>query len=871
MQKPPRLWLKFFRWFCHPNIARYVEGDITELYYERLATSGKRRADLRFVCDVLLLIRPAIIKPFHRQSTPDNIMFKSYLTTGWRALLRNKGFSFINIIGLAMGMTVAILIGLWVYDEISYDKNFDHYPHIARVMQNQVFDGQVQTWGSQAMQLGPELRTNYAKQFDHVVIGTFAETHTLSFGDRSASISGSFMEPEIAHLLSLNMIAGTRDALKNVNGAMLSRSAATVLFGNEEALNKMIRVDQSFDVVITGIYDDLPENCSFNNLDVVLSWQIIHHAMEQRTGWGNSWFQCLVQVPTNASMEDVSAIIKDAKLKRVMEEDDDARFKPELFLHPMSRWHLYSSFENGKPNGGQIRYVYMFGLIGAFVLLLACINFMNLSTARSEKRAKEVGIRKSIGSLRTQLITQFFTESILLSLIATALAVIFTQLLLPWFNGIAGKNLAVHWASPSFYAVCLIFSLTTGILAGMYPALFLSSFKPAVVLKGAIVSGRGALMPRKVLVVLQFTVSISFIVVTMIIFNQVQFAQNRPIGYTINGVVSIPIRNDVIMPHFDVLREDVLNTGVVDELAASEGSMTSTYTTNSGFSWQGKDPNRMESFVTMGITHQYGKTINWTIREGRDFLPDHATDTAAFVINEAAAKYLGFESPVGETMQWNNNGEWKIIGVVKDMITQSPFSDVNPMIFFLKSNRLSFIRFNAVNIRLRPNVSAMEAIDKIAPIFKKHDAEKAFSYTFADQEFGKKFNEERRIGNLALAATLLAIFISCLGLFGLSSYMAAQRTREIGIRKVLGASTSQLWRLLSRDFIVLVMISCLVAVPVSGYFMNNWLMQFEYRVALSWQVFALACAGALVIALVTVSFQSLKAALANPVYTLRAE
>jgi hypothetical protein len=331
---------------------------------------------------------------------------------------------------------------------------------------------------------------------------------------------------------------------------------------------------------------------------------------------------------------------------------------------------------------------------------------------------------------------------VLLALLALAFAIIIAQLSLPWFNSIAGKNLSIQWSSPAFYAACLAFAICTGITAGTYPAFILSSFKPVSVLKGTITAGRNAFLPRKILVVVQFTVSISLIVVTIVIFNQVQFAQQRPIGYTIDGIMSVPIRDDVMMKHFDVLRQELLNTGAVEEAAATEGSMTSTYTTNSGFVWQGKDPNSQESFVTMGITPEFGNTIGWTMKEGRDFSRQMASDSSGFIINEAAAKYLGFRNPLGETLQWGKNGDWQIIGVVKDMVTQSPFSSVNPMIFFLRSNRISWIKFSSVNIRLKSTTSVAAAIDKIQPIFTKYDAEKTFSYTFADQEFGRKFDEE---------------------------------------------------------------------------------------------------------------------------------
>jgi ABC-type antimicrobial peptide transport system permease subunit len=436
---------------------------------------------------------------------------------------------------------------------------------------------------------------------------------------------------------------------------------------------------------------------------------------------------------------------------------------------------------------------------------------------------------------------------------------------------VSGKHIAIQWYSPVFLPLCIGFAIATGLLSGTYPALFLSSFQPVKVLKGSYKAGRSAFLPRRILVVIQFAVSVTLIVGTSIVFQQIKFTQQRPIGYSINGIVSVPIRDGVVMKHYDALRDELLRTGLVEEVAASESSITATFTTNSGFTWNGKDPNRTEEFVTSGVTHEFGKTMKWKIKQGRDFSRDIASDTSGFIINEAASKYMGVKVPLGETMTWGRNGDWKIIGIVEDMVTQSPYNSVKPMIFFLESNRISWVQFNRVNMKLGPSVNAADAMSKIEPIFKKYDPDNMFQYMFADQEFGKKFDNERRIGNLALVATVLAIFISCLGLVGLASFAAAQRKKELSIRKVLGASIPQLWQLLSLDFLVLVLISFIISIPVSSYFMNDWLTQYEYRIGSSWEIYALSCIGALVIALVTVSFQSLRAALGNPLGSLRSE
>ncbi len=800
-------------------------------------------------------------------------MFQNYFKIGWRNLLKNKANSVINIGGLAAGMAVAILIGLWVYDELSYDKNFSNYDRIARVVQNQTFDGEVETWFSQAMQLAPELRNTYGSNFKHVITSDFPNDHKLTYQEKSVKKSGSFMEPDVTEMLTLKMVSGTRSGLKDLNSILLSQSTAKALFGEEDPIAKIIKVDNDIDVKVTGIYEDLPYNSSFSNLNIILPWDLLVRTndLENRVGWGNSWFQCFVQIAENTDMGSVSAAIKDAKLKRVLVDDDDARFKPELFLHPMSRWRLYSDFKNGVSVGGNIQYVWTYSIIGLFVLLLACINFMNLSTARSEKRAKEVGIRKTIGSIRVQLINQFFTESLLVSLFAFVFSLVLVQLALPWFNEVSGKRMGILWSDPQFWVACIGFTLITGLVAGIYPALYLSSFQPVKVLKGTFRAGRFAAVPRKVLVVVQFTTSVTLIVGTMIIFKQLQFAQERPIGYNINGLVSLPIRTNEIIKHYDALRNELLKTGAIEEVAASEVPITGTFTTNSGFDWQGKDPNLVEEFVTVGITHEFGKTIGWEIKAGNDFSKDMASDSSGFIINEAAAKFLGFENPIGEVMKWNNNGEWKIIGVTKDMVTQSAFSSVKPMIFFLKSSRLDFINYTQLNIKLSPLVSAKEALAKIEPIYKKYDADNAFEYSFLDQEFGKKFDNERRIGKLVVVLATLAILISCLGLFGLASFVAEQRTKEIGIRKVLGASISQLWQLLSKDFALLVVISCAISIPLAYYFMDNWLTQYQYRITISWHIFAMASLCALVITFLTIGYQTLKAAITNPVKSLRSE
>jgi hypothetical protein len=476
-----------------------------------------------------------------------------------------------------------------------------------------------------------------------------------------------------------------------------------------------------------------------------------------------------------------------------------------------------------------------------------------------------VGIRKTVGSLRTQLIGQFLSESVLVSLLALVVAFIFITLSLSYFNSLADKQMVIPWTNPVFWIIILGFTLFTGIVSGSYPAFYLSSFEPIKVLKGTFRVGRFASIPRKVLVVIQFTVSITLIIGTIIVFRQVQHAKNRPVGYTREGLITVSMNTPEIRGHYDALRNDLLQTGVLENMAESNSPTTGIWSNQIGFEWKGKDPNTTPLFGIQPVTHDFGPTISWTIKEGRDFSRDFPTDTGAIILNEAAVKLTGFKNPVGQIMKWNDKDR-PVVGVVSDLLMESPYTPVKPTVFFLDYGWLS-----TITMKVKPSVPIRQAIAKLEPVFKKHNPGSPFEYKFIDEEYAKKFSDEERIGNLATVFAILAIFISCLGLFGLASFVAEQRTKEIGVRKVLGASIFNLWKMLSKDFVMLVIISCALAIPIAWYFLHNWLNDYEYRTDISWWIFAIAALGALLITLVTVSFQAVKAALANPVKSLRSE
>ncbi len=793
-------------------------------------------------------------------------MWYSYFKIAWRNLFRQKAFSLINIGGLAVGMAIAILIGLWMHDELSYNKYHQNYHRIAQVMQHVTFNGEKSSLPYNPYHLATLIRNDYGADFKYALMSTFTSDHLLEYGNKKLSRKGNYMEPEAPRLLSLQMLKGTLDGLQDPSSILLSESVAKAFFGKTDPVGKLFRIDNKSTVKVTGVYKDLPYNSDFKDMTFIAPWDLLMTEAvikAMANPWDNNNFQTLVQLADYVEMDEASAKIKDLRVNN-MPKESAGLLKPVVFLHPMSKWHLYEEFKNGINTGGRVAYVWLFGLIGGFVLFLACINFMNLSTARSQKRAKEVGIRKTLGSRRIQLMNQFFSESLLVVAFAFGLSLLLVQLTLPSFNEIADKNITIPLTNPWFYVAIFSFCLITGIAAGIYPALYLSSFKPVKVLKGTFTAGRFAALPRKVLVVVQFTVSVILIIGTLVVFRQIQLAKDRPIGYQQDGLIQINM-TPAIQKHFGVIRNELKEAGVVAEMAASANPPTDYAISNADFEWKGKDADLALEFPISNVTPEYGKTIGWQIKEGRDFSKEFATDSAAFILNEAAVKFMRLKNPIGETIKWNGK-PFQVIGVIKDIIFESPYWPVRPYIYQMTGDQSYF-----VTLKIHPNLSAGKALGEIETVFKKYNPATPFDYKFVDEEYTKKYGNEERIGRLAAIFTFLAIFISCLGLFGLASFVAEQRTKEIGIRKVLGASVTHIWALLSKEFLALVILACFISAPIAWYFLHKWLQNYEYRTTVSWWIFAAAGFGAILITLLTVSFQALKAALANPVKSLRSE
>lgn len=766
-------------------------------------------------------------------------------------------------------MAVAILIGLWIRDECSFDRYNQHYNSVAAVMQQSKVNGETGTSYPCPIPLAEELRTNYKNEFKQVVLSWWDREHILAYGDKKFSRVGKFMEPAAPDLMDLNMLKGSRNALQDPSSVIISASVAKTLFGDDEPINKTVRIDDRLETKVTGVYEDLPAASRFKDVMFIAPWQLFASSDELirnvKDNWGFDAAEIFVQLADHADLKKVSAAIAQTKYSKIKNDKELAAYKPVMLLQPMSRWHLYGEWKNGVNTGGNIRFVWLFGLIGLFVLLLACINFINLATARSEKRAKEVGIRKAIGSLRKQLIGQFMTESVLTVLLAFFIALILIQLALPFFNEVAAKRMSIPWTHLFFWLAVMFFCGVTAVVAGIYPSFYLSSFKPVKVLKGGFKENALSALPRKILVVMQFSISTILIIGTLIVFKQIQFAKDRPIGYSNESLLQVQMNTPQYATHFAAIRNDLLQTGTVVDVAAASSPATGIWSGRSGFEWTGKDPSLQTEFGAVAVSTDYGKTVGWQFADGKDFSKDYASDSSALVVNEAAVKFMGLKHPVGETIQWDNE-PFRIIGVIKNMVMESPYDPVRQTVYALRKEKHAFIF-----LKLRTGVSAGNALNKIQEVFQKYVPSAPFDYKFVDEQFSRKFAAEERIGKLSFFFAALAILISCLGLFGMASFVAEQRVKEIGIRKVLGATVFGLWQLMCKDFVLLVVLSVLIAIPIAWYLMHQWLLNYSYHTSISVWVFAITGSGTLIITLATVSYQSIKTALINPVKALRNE
>ncbi|HVU58193.1 MAG TPA: ABC transporter permease [Puia sp.] len=786
-------------------------------------------------------------------------MLKNYIRIAWRNLQKSRTSSFINIAGLATGMAIALIIGLWIYDELSFDHYHTRHSHIARGMVTQITPDETATDPTVSMPMGQAFKTQYSDLFTSVAHMSIPYDQLVAYDDKKLMANSAWADKELPEMFTFRMLKGSIAAAADPSTVLIAQSLATSLFGSADPINRSILIGNNLQFNIGGVYEDLPKNTTLADLKVIMPWYNKENAYRNKnTNWDDHNGSIFVELAPGVTAEQATARIKSLPTAQIK------GWKEEALVYPLDKAHLYSKFTNGKPDGGRIQFIWLFGIIGSFVLLLACINFMNLSTARSEKRAKEVGIRKTVGSLKRQLIAQFLSESLLITLLSFLLSIVLVEISLPFFNSISAKEMTMPWNNSWFWALSMGFVLFTGILAGSYPAFYLSRFDPVQVLKGTFKTGRYASTPRQVLVVLQFTVSLTLIIGTIIVFKQISYVKGLAVGYDRDGLISVPMNTADIYNHFNALQAEIKEQQLASSVARSSMKPTG-FRNNNQLYWRGKRPDQESVFFrNVNVSREYGATVKWQITQGRDFSIDYPSDSASLILNEAAAKVIGIKNPIGENMTIFDT-KFTVIGVVKDMITNSPYEKIQPAVF------LGFPYYDYIIIRLRPGQQTSKTLAGLESIFKKYNPGSPFLYNFIDDEYARKFETEQRIGHLASVFASLAIFISCIGLFGLASFVAEQRTKEIGVRKVLGAGIFTLWGLLSRDFLKLVVISFCIAMPLAWYAMHTWLQNYEHRTDIPWWIFAASGIGLLLITLLTVSFQSLRAATMSPVKSLRTE
>ncbi|HXB07156.1 MAG TPA: ABC transporter permease [Puia sp.] len=789
-------------------------------------------------------------------------MLKNFFKVAWRNLFRGKGFSFINISGLAVGMASALLILLWVQNELSYDGFYSHSDRLYQLWRNGKGNTGVESFNVIPQVVGPTMKQDYP-EVERATRVFWDEMLLLSRGEKKINIKGTMADPDFLIMFDFPLLQGDRaTALSSPKQIVITERTAKAFFANEDPVGKTIRVDNKYDYAVSAVLKDLPNNTQFD-FEFILPWDYVRLTGQGDSLWDKSSTHNYVLLKPHT---DLAAF--NAKTRNIYQEHKTLPYFIESFLYPVSRLRLYSDFENGKPVGGRIARVRIFVVIAVFILLIACINFMNMSTARSEKRAKEVGIRKVAGALRGSLIGQFLGESVLLAAVAGVIALLLVEVSLPFFNQLTGKVLAIGFGDVSFWVAFLGFVGVTGMLAGSYPAFFLSSFRPVAVLKGSFKKTNALVSPRKVLVVLQFTFAIILIVCTIIIQKQVQYAQDREVGYSKRNMIYCFLSGD-INKNYESIKNELLNQGIATALTKTSGPLTETWSTG-GAEWPGKDPNDHTDFNILDCDGEIVKTAGLRLVLGRDIDPKkYPTDSTAVLLNESAARVMGFKDPIGKIINPGNWGanDWHIIGVVRDFIMESPYARVKPML--IHGPRANWL--NVMQIKLNEAHTTAQGLAGVEKVLKIYNPLYPFEYHFVDQQYAKKFEDEQSSATLTAFFAGLTIFISCLGLFGLAAYMAESRTKEIGVRKVLGASVVSITSLLSMDFIKLVVVAIVVASPVAWWVMSRWLAAYTYHIGISLWVFAAAGGGAVVVALATVSFQAVRAATLNPVKCLRSE
>lgn len=859
---PPKIFLRFFRWYCHPRLAYHIEGDLLEVYRKRVAKKGRWTADVKFLIDVILLCRPGIVKPIDGLKKINHYgMFKSYVKIGWRSLLKSRMFSIINISGLTLSLTCTILIYLWIEDEFSvdaYHENIDRmYAVTSCEFAGDERNGSYDTPGM----LGEELK----KVMPEVSLSAnvaWTGTQTFQVKDIKIQKPGAFAGRDFFRIFSYPLITGSKeDALTTPESIAISKSMAIALFGTPDAADQQaIRFEGERDLRVTAIFDDLPSHTS-HTFDYVINWDYLIGRNPWIKNWHNSGMETYLVLADHASEEQLTNKIR--SFIQTYDKEYTELDHLELGLQPYREKYLNSNFKNGYLSGGRIEYVNLFIGVSVFILIIGAINFMNLSTAHSLKRAKEIGVRKVNGAMKSSIIGQFMMEAFLFSSIAVVASLILCVVILPQFNDITQKAITFPLNDTKFWTGIIILTFLTTLLSGSYPAFLLSSFKPVSVFRN-VIERNSTITLRQGLVVVQFALTMIFIVSVIVITQQMDYIQTKNVGFRRDNLIYMPIAG-TIPRNFETFKNEALKINGIENVSSMIAKPVSLTNSTSSVEWVGKLPNTNPTFIQNAVGYDFIKTMNATLVAGRDFSPAHQ-DSANYIINESALSIIGYKDPIGMPLTfWGIKGT--IIGVVKDFHFNSLHVPIKPLVIRLINQRN---QWGTGLVRIEPGQTT-HVLTQLEALHNKLNPEFVFSAQFADAEYARMYNSEQVVKQLSGCFAFLAIFISCLGLLGLVVFRSEQRTKEIGVRKVLGANVANIIQLLANDFVKLIVVAIVMSVPVAFYVMQEWLRGFEYHVELQWWMFIVAAGVSSIIALTTICIQAFKAATVNPVKSLRAE
>lgn len=863
---PPKLAACFLGAICPDDLCEEIEGDLMQRFGRDIQKYGLARARIKYCWNVVRFFRPGIVLRSRKNlALTSSFMIGNYFKVAARVMVRNKAYSAINIMGLTLGIASALLLFLWIEKEFSYDQFHSDKDRIFVAWNRQLQNGEVSCWSITPRVLAPTINEEYSGVESAVSYAAYHSEELITVGDkRILKNTGVFTDPEFLTMFSLPMIKGDpATALSNPNSIVLTESLSRQLFGDKESLGETLTVGESgytFPFTVTGILKDLPDNTGFD-FEYLISLQFFEDFDGKDTYWGNNSVSTFVKLRPGTDVNEFNEVIKNV-VKKHFEEEKSI----EIFLYPLTRMRLYSGFENGIQTGGRIEIIRMIGMLGICLVVISCINFINLSTARAQKRSKEVGIRKVTGAFRVSLITQFLCESVLIAFGAGMLSLLIVYLALPWFSTLVNQPLTLAYQSITFWAAILLFIVFIGMLAGAYPAFYLSAFHPIRVLKGALINTAGRNTLREVLVTFQFGFAVTLIVSVIVVRMQIEHTQNRSVGYNKDNLVYQPMTGD-LSKNYQVYRRDLLASGAATDVTKTSWSIADRWSNTTGIEWRGKDPQDKTTIERINSDQGIVSTLGLTILQGRDLDLDHfSSDSTGVLLNEAAVSLMGFDQPVGEVIR-DNGIDWQVIGVVKDFVLTSPYQKISPIVL-LGAKRDMFM---GIHIRLNPNQPVGESIATVKSLSTKYNPEYPFDFRFIDEEYQRKFASLETTLTISTLFGFITIFIACLGLLGLSTYMIVTRTKEIGIRKVLGSSIPNIVRMLSLESLRPILLAILIFTPVAWWSMRWWLNSFDYRISLSAWVFLVAGLSILTISFLTIGIQTFLAAKENPAKSLRTE